>query len=282
MALLAFFAIIYAVGWGKFNFQRREFTVPIENLPKNFDGYKIVLFTDMHLGNFSGSLHRVKPLFDRMNQENADLIVFAGDMVNNFASEIEGWEPFFLNLANKDGKMAILGNHDYSVYYNWKSNDRRSANQQGILNGIRDFGFRLLLNESATIERDGEKIAFIGTENWGQQPHPQFADLEMAMKDVEDVPVKILLTHDPDFWEEYVLGKEDIALTLSGHTHGAQIGIDWGFIKLSPAQLKIRFWDGLYKINNQYLIVSRGVGNAGVPARLGMSPEYVVITLQKK
>jgi predicted MPP superfamily phosphohydrolase len=282
LATIAFFAITYAVGWGKFNFQRREFTVTLDNLPDNFDGYKIVFFTDMHLGNFSGLQKRVKPLFDMMNRENADLIVFTGDMVNNFASEFDGWEPYFLNLKSKDGKIAILGNHDYSVYYNWKSNDLRSANQQGILDGIRKLGFNLLLNQSVTIGKECDTIAIVGTENWGRAPHPQYADLEKAMKDTETIPLKILLTHDPDYWEEFIVGKEKIPLTLAGHTHGAQIGVDWGFIKLSPAQLRINFWDGIYKINDQYLIVSRGVGNAGVPARLGMSPEYVVITLRKK
>ncbi len=280
-AILAFIAIVYAIGWGKYNFQRREFVVEIENLPDAFDGYKIVQISDMHLGNFSESQRRVAPLFDRVNKENADIIVFTGDMVNNFASETKGWEPYFEQLSSKDSMLAILGNHDYGIYYRWDDKHLQDANQYEILKAIRKFGFNLLLNESVTIQRGDDKIAFVGIENWGHSPMPQHADLEAAMEAVKDVPIKILLSHDPDFWEDFIAGKEDFALTLSGHTHAAQIGIEIGPVKLSPARLKVKYWDGIYKEHGQYIIVSRGVGNAGIPARLGMSPEYVVITLKK-
>jgi predicted MPP superfamily phosphohydrolase len=280
-AILAFISIIYAVNWGKFNFQRREYTVEIENLPESFDGYKIVQISDLHLGNFSESQKRVAPLFDRIGKENADIIVFTGDMVNNFASESKGWEPCFRQLSGKDSMLAILGNHDYGIYYRWDDTNLQEANQHEILKAIRQFGFNLLLNESVVIQRGNDKIAFVGVENWGHPPMPQHADLEAATKLIKDIPVKILLSHDPDFWEDFIAGKEDFILTLSGHTHAAQIGIEIGPVKLSPARLRTKYWDGIYEENGQYIIVSRGVGNAGIPARLGMSPEYVVIILRK-
>ena len=280
-ALLSFISIIYAIRWGKFNFQKREYVVEIENLPESFDGYKIVQISDMHLGSFSNFQKRVAPFFERINNENADIIVFTGDMFNNFASEAKGWEPYFRNLSCKDSMLAVLGNHDYGLYYRWDDENIEIVNQHEIKRAIHEFGFKLLLNESAVVQRGEDKIAFVGIENWGHLPKPQFANLEKAKETVENIPVKILLSHDPDFWENFIIGKEDIALTLSGHTHGAQIGIEIGSIKLSPASLQFKYWDGIYNENGQYLIVNRGVGNAAIPARLGMSPEYVVVVLRR-
>jgi predicted MPP superfamily phosphohydrolase len=280
-AFFAFITIIYAVRWGRFNFQRREYVVEIRNLPEAFDGFKIVQISDMHLGNFSKFQRRVAPFFERINKENADLIVFTGDMVNNFASETKDWEPYFRKLSSKDNMLAVLGNHDYGLYYRWDDENLEEANRHEISKAIRGFGFNLLLNESVVVQRGNDRIAFVGIENWGRSSVHQYADLEAAMEPVKDVPVKILLSHDPDFWEDSIAGKEDIALTLSGHTHGAQIGIEIGPIKLSPARLKVKYWDGIYRENGQYIIVSRGVGNAAIPARLGMSPEYVVIILRR-
>ena len=280
-AILAFITIVYAVRWGRFNFQRQEYVVEIANLPESFDGYKIVQISDIHLGNFARSQKRLASLFEKINKENADMIVFTGDMFNNFASEAVGWEPYFQQLSGKDGMLAVLGNHDYGLYYRWDDERLEEANQYEIIKAIRNFGFNLLLNESVTIQRGDDQIAFAGIENWGRSPMPQLADLEAAMKPVEDVPIKILLSHDPNFWEDFIVGKEDFALTLSGHTHGAQIGVEFGSVKLSPARLRTKYWDGIYNEEGQYLIVSRGVGNVGVSARLGMSPDYVVITLKK-
>ncbi len=280
-AFLSFIAIIYAFHFGKFNFQRKEYVVEIKNLPKSFDGYKIVHISDIHLGSFSKQQERLAPLFEKIANENADMIVFTGDIVNNFASETEDWKPYFAQLAGKNNMLAVLGNHDYGIYYRWDDENLEKTNRREIIKSIERFGFNLLLNESVVVERGEDKIAFVGTENWGRPPMPQYADLETAMQPVGDIPVKILLSHDSHFWEDSILGKEDIALTLSGHTHGAQIGIEIGSFKLSPANLKYKYWDGIYKEKEQYIVVSRGLGNAGIPARLGMSPEYGVITLKR-
>jgi len=281
-ALCAFIFIVYAYRWGKFNFQRQEYTVEIENLPEAFDGYKIVQISDIRLGSFSIFQKRVAPLFKKINKEDADIIVFTGDMFNNFASEAAGWKSYFQQLSRKDGMLAVMGNHDYGIYHRWDDEILEAENQKRIKKAIRQLGFKLLLNESVVVQRGDEKIAFVGIENWGHSPMPQYADLEKAMERVKDIPVKILLSHDPDFWENFVTGKEDIPLTLSGHTHGAQIGIEIGSVRLSPAQLKFKYWDGVYKEQEQYLIVSTGIGNAAIPARLGISPEYVVIVLRRK
>jgi len=280
-AFLSFIAIIYAFHFGKFNFQRKEYVVEIKNLPESFDGYKIVHISDIHLGSFSKQQKRLAPLFERIANENADMIVFTGDMVNNFASETKDWEPYFKQLAKENNMLAVLGNHDYGIYYRWDDENLEEANRHEILKGIRSFGFNLLLNESFVVQRGEDKIAFAGIEDWGHPPMPQYADLAVAMDSIKDIPVKILLTHNTHFWENFVLGKEDIALTFSGHTHGAQIGIEIGNFKLSPAPLRYSYWDGLYQVNDQYLIVNRGLGNAGIPARLGMSPEYGVIVLKR-
>ena len=281
-AIIAFITIIYGVRWGKVNFQRREYVVEIENLPKAFDGYKIVHLSDIHLGSFAKAQKRVGPLFDRIAKENADIIVFTGDMVNNFASEAKGWLPLFQRLQTTDTMLAVLGNHDYGIYYRWDDKRMEIANQYNILQAIRSFGFNLLRNQSAVIQRGDDRIAFVGIENWGRLPMPQYADLETAMKPVEDIPVKILLSHDSHFWEDSIVGKVNIPLTLSGHTHGAQIGIEIGSFRLSPAALRFTYWDGIYNENGQYIIVNRGLGSAGMSARLGMSPEYGVVVLRRK
>jgi predicted MPP superfamily phosphohydrolase len=276
-------SILYGIGMGRFNFQRRTFTVPIKELPAAFDGYKIVLISDFHLGNFSRSQKRVKPLFDRISRENADLVVFTGDMVNNFATETAGWKSYIKELKNKDGMFAVLGNHDYGAYYQWSDSISEQANQRAVADSIRNFGFNLLINQSAIIEKGDDRIAIVGIENWGTAKHlPKLADLRTAMEPVADVPVKILLSHNPDYWQDSVVGKQPVILTLSGHTHGAQIGFEWGRFKFSPAQFFYQHWDGLYDENGQYLIVTRGVGTAGIPARYSMSPEYIVITLKKE
>jgi len=278
-ALCAFITIVYSYRWGKFNFQKREYIVEIENLPEAFDGYKIVQLSDMHLGSFSNLQKRVAPLFRQINKEDADIVVFTGDMFNNFASEAIGWKSYFQQLSRKDSMLAVMGNHDYGLYHHWDDEELKAENQNQIKKAIRRFGFKLLLNESTIVQRGEDKIAFVGIENWGHLPMPQHADLERAMAKVRDIPIKILLSHDSDFWEIFVMGKEDIPLTLTGHTHGAQIGFEFGSIRFSPAQFKFKYWDGIYKEHGQYLVVNRGVANVAIPARLGMSPEYVVVIL---
>lgn len=284
-ASMTFISILYAIHFGKFNFGKNEYSVEIDNLPDAFDGYKIVQMSDMHLGSFSLSEERVKPLFDSINTENADLVVFTGDMVNTFADEMKGWDSLFLSLQSKDRHLAILGNHDYSPYFKWRNPKLRDTNWTGIRTGIEKLGFVLLQNEAQIIRRGNDSIAILGVEYSDGEQHknlPNLCDIERAERPVKDTKTKILLMHDPTIYDDSIAGKKDFVLTLSGHTHSAQIGIDLPNFKLSPAHLKFKYCDGKYKVGYQYIIVSRGLGCAGIPARLGMSPRYEVITLKKK
>lgn len=281
-AFAAFLCFIYAVFFGRFNFGREEYSVEIEGLPNNFDGFKIVQISDLHLGGFCLNKERLLPLFDMIQEENADLIVETGDIITNFATEMNGFEKHFEKIKTKDSMLAIFGNHDYGDYYKWGSEEEKQRNMDSIIAKRKKMGFKLLRNSSHIIEKNGERIAVIGVENWGKPPFPQLADIAKAKEGTDSVGTKILLAHDPDFFKHEVCRHKDIQLTLSGHTHASQIGIEIGNFKISPAQLKFKYWDGLYKVDNQTIIVSRGLGCVGMPSRWGMSPSYNVITLRKK
>lgn len=281
-AIIAFLAIFYAINIGRFHFFKREEVVEIENLPDSFDGYKILQFSDMHLGSFAKSQKRLERVFDSMNVQKPDIIVFTGDMVNNFATECNGWNEVFDRL-HCDTKLAILGNHDYGTYYEWEDEDLKSMNEIAIRQKIRDFGFELLLNSHHLVSRGSDTIAFIGVENWGTSKHLENkADLPKAYKGTERFKTKILLSHDPTTWRRGVCDTTDIQLTLCGHTHGGQIGIDTKWFKISLCSFMTKYWDGLYTKDGKYIQVSRGMGCVGLPARLGISPSFTVLTLKKK
>lgn len=279
VAILAFLLIMKAIHYNRFNFEKREVEITLPNLPQNFDNYKIVQISDFHLGSFTLSQKKLEPLFDSINAQNADIIVFTGDMVNSFASECNGWSSLFQRLRSKDTMLAVLGNHDYSTYYKWPNEDLKSLNEMAVRSKIRDFGFDLLLNTNKKIQRGEEKITFIGIENWGKY-FTHTAQLDKAMEGVDSTSTKILLSHDPTFWGDSICGITDIELTLSGHTHASQFGIETPWFKWSPASWAFDYWDDLYEKNNQYIFVSRGIGCVGVPGRIGMDPQYTVITLK--
>lgn len=296
-ALLAFVASFYAINFGRFNFQKTEEVVEIAGLPDSFEGYKIVQISDLHLGSFAKSQKRLEPLFDSINAQNADIILFTGDMVNNFATECNGWNYLFEKLHSKDPMLAILGNHDYGLYYDWENDDLMTMNEIAIRQKIRDFGFELLLNDHRLISRGNDTIAIIGIENWGTSSlWNSKADFPKAYKGTEPYPVKILLSHEPSAWvRKQLRDTTDIDLALCGHTHGAQFGFDFGklnnippFRQIISVENRIKtfflcmYWDGLYSEEKNSIHVSRGLGCVGLPARLGMSPNYTVITLKKK
>lgn len=282
-AVIAFLTVFYAINFGRFNFHKEEVTVEIEGLPDSFDGYRILQLSDLHLGSFTKSQDRLRPVFEEMEAQHPDIMVFTGDMVNCFATECNGWNELFDMLHCKDTKLAILGNHDYGTYYEWEDEDYKSMNEIAIRQKIRDFGFKLLLNSNHLITRGNDTIAIIGVENWGTSKHLENkADFAKAYKGTEPYKVKILLSHDPSTWERGVRDTSDVQLTLSGHTHGGQVGIDTPWFKISPSRLMIRYWDGLFESKGKQINVSRGLGCVGMPARLGISPSYTVITLKKK
>ncbi|MDR1171489.1 MAG: metallophosphoesterase [Bacteroidales bacterium] len=279
------FLILWGILFGRFGFDVDRVEITVDDLPPAFNGYKIVQISDIHAGSFAGFTNRFRKAVDLVNRQEPDLIVFTGDMVNNFAGEAAPLIPIFSQLEARDGKYAVLGNHDYGGYSNWDSPADSAMNHADLECAIERMGFVLLNNRSVVISRyNHDRMALIGIENWGMaERHPRRGDLGKAMKSVQDVPFKALLSHDPSFWPEYVKGKTDIVLTLSGHTHGMQMGVKWGKKRYSPASwMHHRYWAGLYRAGKQYLYVNRGLGVIGYPGRIGMSPEITVITLWKE
>lgn len=280
------FIILIVIFYGGFvapkDFQLKKVTIEVPDLPASFDGYRIVQFSDFHIGNWNGDYSIMQPITDIINAQHPDIIVFTGDMVNNFANETHGWQPYFLKLKSKSGNYAILGNHDYGDYANWKTKSKRDSNLMQTKQAIRDFGFRLLLNEHVDLQNGKDKIALIGLENWGKAPVSMYGDLKKAMSGIENNEVKILLTHDPSHWDAEVVGKQNIVLTMSGHTHAAQIGYIFINKQLSPSSWVFKQWDGLYQKGEQYLYVNRGIGFVGMPMRIGVPPEITLIELRTK
>ncbi|MDE5417174.1 metallophosphoesterase [Labilibaculum sp. DW002] len=278
LAAIPFASILYGVTKGKFKFRIMQESLSFPNLPKAFQGFRIVQISDMHLGSFNKNYEKIEKAIELINEQEPDIILFTGDLVNNFAEETEGWAPVLNKMNARMGKFSILGNHDYGDYSHWPSAEAKAKNLQDIKNFHADMGFKLLLNESETISINGDEIALIGVENWGKPPFPQHGDLDLAMKDNEKLPFKLLMSHDPSHWDEKVLDT-DIDLTFAGHTHGMQFGIERAGIKWSPVQYKYPRWGGLYNKGKQFLYVNRGFGYIGFPGRIGMPPEITLVEL---
>jgi len=242
-------------------------------LPKSFEGLKIVQISDLHIGGFNYRFKILERAVKLINELKPDLIFFTGDLVNNYAWELIGWENVLNKLLAKNGKYAVLGNHDYGDYSQWSSVKEKEENFNSIKQFYNKINFKLLLNQSDIIEVNHEKIAIIGVENRGTPPFKKYGDLETSLKNAKHIPFKILLSHDPTHWNEEVVNKTDIALTLSGHTHGMQLGFNYKDLKWSPIKYKYQHWAGLYQHNKQYLYVNRGLGWLGFPGRIGMRPE---------
>ena len=281
VAAIPFTSIIYGMAKGRFNFRIVNEKLLFKNLPETFHGLKIVQISDIHIGSFLGHEDQVKRGIELINEQNPDLILFTGDLVNNFAEELEGWIPILSKLEVKYGKYSILGNHDYGDYFEWKNEVEKAQNLEKVKQAHKKMGFRLLLNETEHVVIKNQKIGLIGVENWGLPPFPQYGNLKIAMKGSSDLPFKILLSHDPSHWDAEVINKTNIDITLSGHTHGMQFGVEIGNIKWSPVKYKYPRWAGIYKEKDQYLYVNRGFGYIGFPGRVGMPPEITVLELFK-
>ena len=277
--LLPFFVILNGIFKAKYLFKVHHHTIKFDGLPKSFDGLKIIQISDLHLGSFNYAFSKLEPIIDIINNLKPNYIVFTGDLVNNYAKELKGWENVFSQLKAKNGKYAVLGNHDYGDYSQWETPLEKQENFEMIKTFYKTIGFTLLLNESEIISKNNEEIALIGIENWGKPPFKQYGDLNESLKNVKAIPFKILLSHDPTHWVAEVIDKTDIALTLSGHTHGMQAALEYKNFQWSPIKYKFKHWAGLYKHNNQYLYVNRGLGWLGFPARIGMRPEITFMKL---
>ncbi len=277
---LPFFIIVFGALKSRYRFKVHHVKLKLERLPKAFVGYRIVQISDLHLGSFSYRYETLEKAIDLINDLEADIICFTGDLVNNFAWELRGWENVFGKLKAEKGKYAVLGNHDYGDYSKWASPQEKEENFYSIKQFLKDIGFRLLRNESEILQNEDDKIALLGVEYWENKVHKNKCKLPEAMKVAQQVSLKILLSHNPAHWNAEVVGNEEIALTLSGHTHGMQAGFQYKNFQWSPIKYRFKHWAGLYQIGSQYLYVNRGLGWLGFPARIGMRPEITFIELE--
>jgi len=273
--------ILYGVFIGNQNLKIREYELEFKNLPKEFNNYKIAQISDLHLGSWLDSNKLLEHTADKIEGIKPDLFLFTGDMVNNYANETVGWIEYFSKMTKGIPSYAILGNHDYGDYTNWESEEQKRQNFQGLLQSMKNMGFKILNNESVILRKGNDSIFLAGVENWGHAPFPQYADLESAMQTVTDSAFTILMTHDPAHWESKVKYMNKINLTLSGHTHGLQWGVKPAGISLSLSYLTRKNWSGLYKFEKSALIVNAGLGTIGIPWRIDMPPEITVITLKR-
>jgi predicted MPP superfamily phosphohydrolase len=272
--------LIYGIAHGRFDFTIRRQNLKFPNLPSSFNGLIIVQISDFHIGTFIDHHNQVEELVELVNAEEPDLLLFTGDFINNYSTEMDSFTEILKKFRATIGKYSILGNHDYGEYVRWNSNQEKQANLDRLINLQRDIGFDLLLDESRKIMVSDEEIELIGIQNWGIPPFPQYGDLKQAMQNVNDTAFKVLMSHDPTHWDAQVRDKTDIDLMLSGHTHGAQFGIEIPGWRWSPVTLRYKQWGGLYTEGKQLLYVNTGLGSIGYPGRVGMPPEITVFELQ--
>jgi len=274
-------SLLYGMYKGKYNFKVLKYILHFEDLPDAFDGYKITQISDIHSGSFDNK-EKIEYAVDLVNEQHSDVIFFTGDLVNNKAEEMIPWMDTFSRLKAKDGIFSILGNHDYGDYVRWESEEAKTQNLIDLAEVHREIGFDLLMNESRFLEKDGQRIAIVGVENWGRG-FKQKGDLAKAARNIDANDFKILMSHDPTHWEQQVIEDDyHYHLTLSGHTHGMQFGIEIpGWIKWSPVKWRYKYWAGIYKEKGQYINVNRGLGFIAYPGRVGIWPEITVIELKK-
>ena len=280
LASLPFFSLNFGMIWGKNNIKVLKYTLFFDDLPSSFDGFQLTQISDIHAGNIT-SIDNLEHTVKLINSQNSNVIFFTGDLVNNEAKELIPWINTLAKLKSKEGVYSILGNHDYGDYRSWSSVKEKTDNFNTIKQYQKDMGFNLLINDSVYIKRGNQKIAIVGVENWGNG-FRKYGDLSKASEKIKSEDFKILLSHDPTHWQKKVVdGIDNYQLTLSGHTHGGQFGIEIpGYIKWSPVSFRYKYWAGIYKEKNRYLNVNRGLGTTAVPGRLGVWPEITVITLK--
>lgn len=281
VAAIPFVGLVFGLTRGRHYYKVRRETLRFNDLPDAFDGFTITQLSDIHSGSFDSEKGVQKGL-DLVNDQNSDLLLFTGDLVNNRASEMDRWIPAFSKLKAHYGKFSVLGNHDYGDYMKWESEGHKYANLARLKKVHQEIGFRLLLNEAVTVEKEGQHISVVGVENWGKGGFHKYGDLDKATANVPAGAFKILLSHDPSHWDAITLDhRHHIHLTLAGHTHGMQFGFELFGFKWSPIKYVYRQWAGLYQKNGKYLYVNRGFGFLGLKGRVGIWPEITVITLKK-
>lgn len=282
LAAVPFLSLIYGVTIGKYNYKVIKQRIFYADLPDAFDGFKITHISDIHSGSFDNP-DKINYAIDLINEQNSDMILFTGDIVNTDAREMHPWIDTFNRIQKHEfGKFSVLGNHDYGEYVTWPSEREKEDNFQAIKDLHGQIDFKLLLNENTLIKKGTDKIALVGVENWGNN-FRKAGDINLASADLAKEDFKILMSHDPSHWEYEVKNHEKhFHLTLSGHTHGMQFGIEIpGYIKWSLAQYVYKQWAGLYENMGRYVYVNRGFGFHAYPGRVGIMPEITVIELKK-
>ena len=268
-------------GFGnKYNYQVKKIKLSFKNLPDAFKGMRMVHISDIHSGSFQ-DIRAVNKGIDLILKQQPDLIVFTGDLVNDRATEMEPYQNSFGRLTAPLGVFSTLGNHDYGDYVQWPTAQAKIDNLEALKKVHANMGWRLLMNEHVVLDKKGEKIALLGIENWGAKARfPKYGKMDLAYPGTENIPFKILLSHDPSHWDAQILPEyPGIDLMLSGHTHGMQFGLENPYFKWSPVQWMYKQWAGLYEQGAQKLYVNRGYGFIGYPGRVGILPEITVIEL---
>lgn len=282
IASVPFLSLAYGMKWGKYRFRVVKQTIHFPDLPSAFDGFRIMQISDVHSGSFDNP-DKINNAIDLMNEQEADMLLFTGDIVNTHAKEMFPWIETFNRIKDfKYGKFAVLGNHDYGEYVDWNNPQDKTDNFNAIKRLYRQIGHKLLLNEHTFLEKNGERIALVGVENWGVN-FKQAGDLNKASAGLSEKDFKVLMSHDPSHWDHEVRrDHRHFQLTLAGHTHGLQFGIEIpGWIKWSPVKYVYRQWAGLYEQAGRYLYVNRGFGFHAYPGRVGIWPEITVLELKK-
>ena len=279
---IPFFTLIYGMLKGAYNYKIHRTSLAFKDLPNEFEGLKIVQISDLHTGSFSSTEHLAKAVELIMN-EKPDVIFFTGDLVNDIHTEALPFKEVFQRLKAPHGVFSILGNHDYGDYYKWPDINSKIENFEKLKSFHGDVGWKLLLNEHTYLEKGGAKIGLIGVENYsGKANFSRYGDMKIATENYEIQGVNILLSHDPSHWNTEITDKyKFIDLTLSGHTHGMQFGIEIPGFKWSPVQYMYKQWADLYEQEHQKLYVNRGLGFLGYPGRVGILPEISVFNLTK-
>ena len=281
-SVIPFAGMSYGIISGAHDYRIRRKTVFLPNLPKAFDGIKIGQISDIHSGSFFNKT-AVKGGVEMFLKEKPDVVLFTGDLVNNKATEVKDYIEIFSKVTAPMGVYSVLGNHDYGDYVNWESPQAKAQNLENLKQAHKTMGWNLLMNENALLTTENEQIALLGIENWGAKGRfPKYGKMDQAYTGTKDIPVKLLLSHDPSHWDAQVRTEyPDIDIMFAGHTHGMQFGVEIGNIKWSPVQYMYEQWAGLYQKENQYLYVNRGFGYLGFPGRIGMPPEITILELKK-
>lgn len=272
--------MLYGIMKGAYNFKVKRLKLDFQHLPRAFDNFKIIHISDLHLGSFS-SREPLDEAIELINHQKPDVIFFTGDLVNYDTREAEPYLDALKQIQARKGIYSILGNHDYGNYKEWRDKKAWEANLEAMSATHKKLGWHLLRNTHTFINQQGESLTVIGVDNWSSlKRFKNYGNLPLAYQGAEDQSFKILLSHDPTHWNKVVTQDyQNIDLTLSGHTHGMQFGMDFKRFKMSPARMIYKHWAGLYHKGDQYLYVNRGLGFFGFPARLGVYPEITVLEL---